>query len=582
MTDAATTAWVSAVVAASGSVSAGRQTIVDALIVGLKSDGVWSKLDRLWLFAAENTQSALIDLVGLVSATPVSSPTFTPDQGYAGDGTTSYIDTLFIPSTHGVTYTLNSAHFSVWDTESPIPSAGVASLLGCADTSQTTALYPNFNATFTIGVINEAGSEEDQTPWMSGVQHLIVSRTGSNSVSLYGNGSVSSGSPFTANTADALGTRSFFVGGVNNAALVQGRADQIAAVSMGGGLNATEAANLYARLNTYMGALVSVPEFPPNSQTDWPNPVRRASRQAALDTNWEQYSLGLYQPPAAVQFPPGENLWINPPPRGARRGLPYLDWNQYPSALYGPAVTAPALPPGENLWTTPPPQAARRGLPYLDWNQYPQALYAPPAAVDIRTIRPVNRYQYPKPSSFAAVTAQYVGSPLPLLTAPPPPPPTAIPNRQFDWPVPRGARRNPQDWQQSATTVGIPSAPILDTRTIRAFNRYLYPPRSRFAAVTAQYVGSPLSLLTAPPPPPPIPLPPRWQDWSNPVIAKGLRSNVWRIGWTVTLNLGLFGIEGTIPIPPPVDTGQMLTNRSSRVRELKNEIRRMLFLSRRK
>ena len=62
-------------------VSSTRRTLVDALIRGLKTDGVWSKLDRLWLFAAENATSALVDVKEGRLATAVSSPTFTTDRG---------------------------------------------------------------------------------------------------------------------------------------------------------------------------------------------------------------------------------------------------------------------------------------------------------------------------------------------------------------------------------------------------------------------------------------------------------------------------------------------------------------------
>src|SRR5215813_10721680 len=113
--DSATSAWINAVVLNGGSVSRQRAMLVDDLIVGLKADGIWTKLDRLWLFAAENAKTALTDLVGLTLATAVSSPTFTIDKGYAGNGTSSYIDTGFNTSTSGVNFTLNTSHLAVWD-----------------------------------------------------------------------------------------------------------------------------------------------------------------------------------------------------------------------------------------------------------------------------------------------------------------------------------------------------------------------------------------------------------------------------------------------------------------------------------
>jgi hypothetical protein len=49
--DSNASAWVSAVVAAGGTVSTAQQTRVCNLIVGLKAASLFSNLDRLWLFA---------------------------------------------------------------------------------------------------------------------------------------------------------------------------------------------------------------------------------------------------------------------------------------------------------------------------------------------------------------------------------------------------------------------------------------------------------------------------------------------------------------------------------------------------
>jgi hypothetical protein len=72
-----------------GALSNSELRLVSNLIRGLKTDGVWSSLDRLWLFAAENSTQALTDLVARSSATATNSPTFTANQGFAGNGTPS-------------------------------------------------------------------------------------------------------------------------------------------------------------------------------------------------------------------------------------------------------------------------------------------------------------------------------------------------------------------------------------------------------------------------------------------------------------------------------------------------------------
>jgi uncharacterized protein YmfQ (DUF2313 family) len=114
--DPATTTWVSAVVLKGGTVSAARQQQIDLLIKRLKADGVWPALDRLWIFAAENDASALVDLVAAASATK-SNPNVivNVNSGYSGAGG-FYINSNFNPVTapQPKHYTRNGASIGVW------------------------------------------------------------------------------------------------------------------------------------------------------------------------------------------------------------------------------------------------------------------------------------------------------------------------------------------------------------------------------------------------------------------------------------------------------------------------------------
>lgn len=68
-----------------------------ALIKSLIDAGVWSSLKVLYCTAAQNSTVALLNLVNeSFPLLPVNSPTFTADAGYAGNGTSSYLDTQFI------------------------------------------------------------------------------------------------------------------------------------------------------------------------------------------------------------------------------------------------------------------------------------------------------------------------------------------------------------------------------------------------------------------------------------------------------------------------------------------------------
>jgi hypothetical protein len=66
------------------------------LVIDLKNAGVWSKLDTFANFATDgDVNFALIDWKRLTQYTAVNSPTRTINEGFNGNGTSSYVDTNF-------------------------------------------------------------------------------------------------------------------------------------------------------------------------------------------------------------------------------------------------------------------------------------------------------------------------------------------------------------------------------------------------------------------------------------------------------------------------------------------------------
>jgi hypothetical protein len=92
--------------------SAGQQAKQNILLNSLISSGVWAKLDTLFVLANDGGASfACINWKNPsgTKATLVSSPTFTTNQGFNSNGSSSYIDTNYNASTQGVNFTNNSA-----------------------------------------------------------------------------------------------------------------------------------------------------------------------------------------------------------------------------------------------------------------------------------------------------------------------------------------------------------------------------------------------------------------------------------------------------------------------------------------
>jgi hypothetical protein len=111
--------------------SAGQQILQNQLVVDLKDGGIWSKLDTFAVFATDgDSDFALIDWIRLSDYTAVNSPTFTANQGFAGNGATSYINTSFNP-TMAVKMTSNNANFTV--RMNTVNDVGLKFFYGCLD-----------------------------------------------------------------------------------------------------------------------------------------------------------------------------------------------------------------------------------------------------------------------------------------------------------------------------------------------------------------------------------------------------------------------------------------------------------------
>ncbi len=109
-----------------------RKTLINNLIVSLVDAGVWAKLDAFYMLAAADAQSSLLNWV-FTSYTPtaVNSPAFVVDQGYTGNGSTSYLDTGFNPTTaSSPKFVQDSAHQALWSRTNLANGAGVSSDMG--------------------------------------------------------------------------------------------------------------------------------------------------------------------------------------------------------------------------------------------------------------------------------------------------------------------------------------------------------------------------------------------------------------------------------------------------------------------
>lgn len=244
-------AWEAAVVTNGGAVSVARRLIVNQFILAEKSDGTWALTDDYWALWGESAAQALTSLKQLRLATVVNSPTFTTDRGYDFNGTTQYLDTGFIPSTHAVAMTGTNLRLAVYERTnvgSNSNSAGAFNsstaniAIATRDASNRVQARLNTDTLFTGGTVTDSRG-------LSAVQR---------SASVYGsykNGvSVALSAP--GSEGSSLTTRAVYVGAANSSGTASAfKATSIGFVCLGASLSAAGELAQYTNVQAFATAV---------------------------------------------------------------------------------------------------------------------------------------------------------------------------------------------------------------------------------------------------------------------------------------------------------------------------------------
>lgn len=225
-----------------------RQRVYARLYNDLIAPAVLAKLDIGHLLAAHDQQAAKLDIIdaggaGAFNLTAVNAPGFTVDQGFAGDGATSYLASTWAPNA-GVNFTQNNAAMGFWSrtsgqqTNNALGSGtGAGYLLKSRSTSDLLNYRLNDASTQTLGAVTDG----------SGL--VAVERTGVNATQGYRNG-VAIGAAGAATSAAPSSVALNFDRANSLFSAVQG-----AAIFAGASLGAAGQASLYAALQATMNAI---------------------------------------------------------------------------------------------------------------------------------------------------------------------------------------------------------------------------------------------------------------------------------------------------------------------------------------
>lgn len=222
-----------------------RKGLINTLIEGLTTDGVWSKLDLFYLLASADVQSARLNAKTPAANTITENATctFTPDRGYTADGVLGYLDTGLARNAGG-NYAQNSASLFSWINS----STGTTEAVGTFYCNNAVALLPD-TATGLQGRVNQTSTATFGNP-ANRLGSRCISRTASTTTNAQVAG-VASGST-SAIVSSALNASNFLLLGEIG---TSNSLDRLACAAVGGGLSGTEMTALHNRVSTYLTAI---------------------------------------------------------------------------------------------------------------------------------------------------------------------------------------------------------------------------------------------------------------------------------------------------------------------------------------
>jgi hypothetical protein len=230
-----------------------RAALIDGTITDLKDGGIWAKLDELWFTAAHTEQAGLLGWKRLKDLTAVNAPTFTVDRGFAGNGTTSYLNTNYVPSTDGVQYTLNDASLGLYSRTNSAGDLAVEMGVQIGGGGRSTCEPRDLSSRIRFSV-NSAVNVRSANNTVTDSSGLFVSRrTTSTALSGLRNGSVIATATDTANSLPNL---AIFLCSYN----IDGNADgfstrQLAFSFVGASMTTGEQSNLFDIVEAHLDAI---------------------------------------------------------------------------------------------------------------------------------------------------------------------------------------------------------------------------------------------------------------------------------------------------------------------------------------
>jgi hypothetical protein len=238
---------------------AARQQLISDHIVQLKADGVWALLDTYYVMAAHHEQASRLNWKspGDFTLTVNGDMTFTTDRGWQGDGSTGYLDTGWIPATHGVNYTLIDASFGVYsrtNIQNNGIDMGIRFSIDTDETNLSTWPLTDSQSRYRISISRVSGKQVIWTDTNS-IGFRVARRSSASAMQAIVNGSQVAQN--TSSAASQLNNLSFFISARNEGGTAGDHTPrQYASAFTGAAMSEAQHAALYAaQQNGYLASV---------------------------------------------------------------------------------------------------------------------------------------------------------------------------------------------------------------------------------------------------------------------------------------------------------------------------------------
>lgn len=227
--------------------NAADKNAINTFYLGLKSDGIYTKIKAMYLPIWGSAASSKWNLVNPLDTDAAFRLTFSTGWTFSSSGMTpsnANARTYYTPSVNAL---LDSNHVSYY---SRTNSAGTEVEIGCSTGGNPPQTFLEIRtASTTYGAVNQTGFVSGSDA--NSLGFYIASRTASNVIKVNKNGSVIASAGTTASTSrPAIEIR---IGGLfNGTTLPFPTTKQCSFSSLGDGLTDTECTNFRSRVNTLM------------------------------------------------------------------------------------------------------------------------------------------------------------------------------------------------------------------------------------------------------------------------------------------------------------------------------------------